>query len=329
MVVCRAGAYVGMFRQAVLDFLAFAPGYSEPAEKLADAVKRAILYRHAAKTCPAVSSAATPTNGVSSWAGRGWRPWGRRTAGHGSRGEEGLREAMRGRRPFLDEPPRTRGGLPRSLIWFIRLKNAPGFARGFSRHKSGVQWYLRIVCRRGYTGTPGETESGSAGTQPDKGYPGSGAPMARQAPDGFCQPGPFSWIPLDTGLMPKKSCGAAAFRRNNLRLRTLQSDEPLISSRLTKLPARKGGIVPRSPRPGRPGCPGARFRQGGHGNPRRRSLTFTACRPMIPEGQAPYRDELSCRRGSRSKSRGRPSGARSRTAPVVTSPCASRPRTGG
>ena len=35
---------------------------------------------------------------------------------------------------------------------FIRLKNAPGFARGFSRHKSGVQWYLPTVCQRGYTG---------------------------------------------------------------------------------------------------------------------------------------------------------------------------------
>ena len=45
---------------------------------------------------------------------------------------------------------------------------------------------------------PGETESGWApcaawsGTQPDKGYPGSGAPRARQAPDGLCHQGPFS-----------------------------------------------------------------------------------------------------------------------------------------
>jgi hypothetical protein len=29
----------------------------------------------------------------------------------------------------------------------------------------------------------GETESGFAGTQPDKGYPGSSAPMAREAPE--------------------------------------------------------------------------------------------------------------------------------------------------
>ncbi len=28
---------------------------------------------------------------------------------------------------------------------FIRLKGAPGFARGFSRHKSGVQWDLPMI----------------------------------------------------------------------------------------------------------------------------------------------------------------------------------------
>ena len=46
---------------------------------------------------------------------------------------------------------------------------------------------------------PGETESGSAGTQPDKGYPSSGAPMTSLAPDGFGRQGPFSEIPLDIG----------------------------------------------------------------------------------------------------------------------------------
>jgi len=76
---------------------------------------------------------------------------------------------------------------------------------------------------------PGETESGSAHdatrrgisrlrcanwnclekrsralltTQPDEGYPGSAAPMTRQAPDGQCRRGPFSFLPLDTGPMP-------------------------------------------------------------------------------------------------------------------------------
>ena len=51
---------------------------------------------------------------------------------------------------------------------------------------------------------PAETESGSAGTQPDEGYPGSGAPMARQASGGVCHQGPFSYIPLDTGHIPPK-----------------------------------------------------------------------------------------------------------------------------
>jgi hypothetical protein len=37
-------------------------------------------------------------------------------------------------------------------LWFIRLKNAPGFARGFSRHKSGVQWYLPTVGQLAYNG---------------------------------------------------------------------------------------------------------------------------------------------------------------------------------
>ena len=32
MAVCRAGAYVGPFRQAVLEFLAFAPAYADLAE---------------------------------------------------------------------------------------------------------------------------------------------------------------------------------------------------------------------------------------------------------------------------------------------------------
>ena len=63
-------------------------------------------------------------------------------------------------------------------------------------------------------------------TQPDKGYPGSGAPMARQAPDGLCHQGPFSGNPLDTGPMPKKILRRSRNPRNNLPLRTLQSDEP-------------------------------------------------------------------------------------------------------
>ena len=43
---------------------------------------------------------------------------------------------------------------------------------GFSRHDSGVPRPLEIARSFGKITGPGETESGSAGTQPDKGYPG-------------------------------------------------------------------------------------------------------------------------------------------------------------
>ena len=71
---------------------------------------------------------------------------------------------------------------------FIRLKNAPGLARGFSRYKSGVQWYLRIVCRRGYTGDAwvGETTA-FAGSRPfSESVPGGSASplVAREVANG-------------------------------------------------------------------------------------------------------------------------------------------------
>ena len=43
---------------------------------------------------------------------------------------------------------------------------------GFSRHHSGVPRHLNLQPFSGSLFWPGETESGSAGTQPDKGYPG-------------------------------------------------------------------------------------------------------------------------------------------------------------
>ena len=43
---------------------------------------------------------------------------------------------------------------------------------GFSRHGSGVPGHLNPWPSSGSLFWPGETESGSAGTQPDKGYPG-------------------------------------------------------------------------------------------------------------------------------------------------------------
>ena len=59
----------------------------------------------------------------------------------------GLRFAMR---------PAAVGDATDSPPFAIRLcfgvqlaQNAPGFARGFSRHKSGVQWCLRMVRWRG------------------------------------------------------------------------------------------------------------------------------------------------------------------------------------
>ena len=73
----------------------------------------------------------------------------------------------------------------------------------------------------------GETESGSAGTQPDEGYPGSGAPMARQAPDGKRRQGPFVSLPLDTGPMPQKILRRSRILADIANPGTLQPDEPL------------------------------------------------------------------------------------------------------
>ena len=71
-----------------------------------------------------------------------------------------------------------------------RMRRAsPGEFQGISPVSNGT--CLRFVIAETLE-PPGETESGSAGTQPDKGYSGSGAPMARQAPDGFCHQGLFS-----------------------------------------------------------------------------------------------------------------------------------------
>ena len=75
-------------------------------------------------------------------------------------------------------------------------------------------------------GLSGETESGSAGTQPDKGYPGSGAPMARQAPDSKRRPGPLSYLPIGHRTYALKILRRSRLWRNGLHLRALQSDEP-------------------------------------------------------------------------------------------------------
>src|SRR3990172_9130690 len=44
--------------------------------------------------------------------------------------------------------------------------------QGFLRHPSGVPRHLENLRSLGKFSSPGETEPGSAGTQPDKGYPG-------------------------------------------------------------------------------------------------------------------------------------------------------------
>ena len=61
-----------------------------------------------------------------------------------------------------------------------RMRRAsPGDFQGISPVSNGT--YLRFASSDTMD-LSGETESGSAGTQPDKGYPGSGAPMARRGP---------------------------------------------------------------------------------------------------------------------------------------------------
>ena len=49
---------------------------------------------------------------------------------------------------------------------------SPPISLGFSRHDSGVPRHLELLRSFDKISSPGETESGSAGTQPDKGYPG-------------------------------------------------------------------------------------------------------------------------------------------------------------
>ena len=51
---------------------------------------------------------------------------------------------------------------------------------------------------------PGETESGSAGTQPDEGYPGLRCANGASDPCRLTLSGVVSWMPLDIGAMPQK-----------------------------------------------------------------------------------------------------------------------------
>ncbi len=92
--------------------------------------------------------------------------------------------------------------------WLKNARVSPGDFQGISPVSNGTcVWFVG----EDRPGLPGETESSSAGTQLDKGYPGSGAQWRVQAPDGSYHRGLFfesHWTP-DSCL--KKSCGAAAY----------------------------------------------------------------------------------------------------------------------
>ena len=145
-------------------------------------------------------------------------------------------------RSFYDEAPVklhfdfSLSPLPAHLAaHFLRGKQLALFARGFE-----------CWCSPSCSGTltaPGEAESGSAGTQPDKEYPGEGVPMARQAPAASaCQGPPFAphrppslflrksdlllgnTVPLDIGIgypkvLHRIHLPVPASRRQNLGLR--------------------------------------------------------------------------------------------------------------
>ena len=88
---------------------------------------------------------------------------------------------------------------------FIRRKGARAFGPGFSRHKSGVQWYVPTVCQRGYTGAAwrnGVRLCGDASKTRDIRVP------VRPWRDGplraYVTRGRSHETPLDTGPMPKK-----------------------------------------------------------------------------------------------------------------------------
>ena len=115
-------------------------------------------------------------------------------------------------------------------LWFIRRKRTwrryaetAGILGGIGPVSNGTcSWFPKPPILE----PSGETESGSAGTQPDKGYPGSGAPMARQAPDSKRRQGPFSYLPLDTGSMPQKILRHSRLLADIAGPGTLQPDEP-------------------------------------------------------------------------------------------------------
>ena len=97
---------------------------------------------------------------------------------------------------YLSEQPRLNReaieASARNYFWFIRLKNAPGFARGFSRHNSGVQWYLRMVCQRIHWSCLEKPSRALRGRNLKRDIQAPVRQWRVQAPDGSYRQGPFS-----------------------------------------------------------------------------------------------------------------------------------------
>ena len=82
----------------------------------------------------------------------------------------------------------------------------PGIFEGMAAVSKGTCDRYRF---RGIVRLPEETESGSAGTQPDKGYSGSSAPMGVRPLTAFCRQGPFLASHWTLDLCLKKSTADA------------------------------------------------------------------------------------------------------------------------
>ncbi len=95
-------------------------------------------------------------------------------------------------------------------FWFARLRRVSR-PRGSPAARVDQGW-LEVGRTHGTMAVPGETESGSAGTQPDKGYPGRRCAKVHRAPAGETRPGSFCFRALGhlSGCL-KKSRGSAFF----------------------------------------------------------------------------------------------------------------------
>lgn len=106
----------------------------------------------------------------------------------------------------------------------------PGIFGGITRVSNGT-WDEYPIC--GMLVVPGETESGSAGTQPDTTLvsrvpdPGRGCAKGTSGPRPPMRLGAVLFVtPLETRAKPGKILRRSRIWANDMRLRTLQSDEP-------------------------------------------------------------------------------------------------------